>query len=99
MFMNILINACQSIEDRGVITISTEDDLKNLIIKIKDTGCGISETDKEKVFQAGYTSKGVGVGTGLGLAITKKIVEKHNGHITFNSVVNEGTEFIITIPY
>ncbi len=99
VFMNILINACQSIEDRGVITISTEDDLKNLIIKIKDTGCGISETDKEKVFQAGYTSKGVGVGTGLGLAITKKIVEKHNGHITFNSVVNEGTEFIITIPY
>ena len=98
VFMNLLVNACQSIETKGKITITTIDDTKNLIIKIKDTGCGIKETDKEKIFQAGYTSKGVGVGTGLGLAITKKIIEKHNGEITFNSVPGQGTEFIVTIP-
>lgn len=103
VFMNILINACQSIENKGTITISTAQKVLNnkkfLEIKIKDTGSGIEETDKEKIFQAGYTSKGVGVGTGLGLAITKKIIEKHNGSITFESEKNVGTEFIITIPY
>ncbi len=103
VFMNILINACQSIEGNGQITITTDknkiEGSKHLTIKIKDTGCGISEKDKEKIFQAGYTSKGVGVGTGLGLAITKKIVEKHKGRITFESETENGTEFIINIPY
>ena len=69
------------------------------MIKIKDTGCGIKPEHKDKVFQAGFTSKGVGVGTGLGLAITKKIIEKHNGTIAFNSEPNKGTEFIVSIPY
>lgn len=99
VFMNLLMNACHSITDKGIITITTESDTKNLTIKIKDTGCGIKELDKEKIFLAGYTSKGVGVGTGLGLAISKKIIEKHHGQITFNSELGKGTEFIVTIPY
>lgn len=99
VFMNLLMNACQSIETRGVIKISTFDDQKDLVIKIKDNGCGISEQNKDKIFQAGYTSKGVGVGTGLGLAITKKIIEKHNGTITFESEPGCGTEFTVKIPY
>ena len=69
---------------------------QNLIVKIKDTGCGIKEP--EKIFFAGYTTKGVGVGTGLGLAISQKIVEKHEGKIEVNSQLNIGSEFIITIP-
>lgn len=99
VFMNLLMNACQSIENQGQITISTIDDHKNLFIKIKDNGCGIKPENKDKIFQAGFTSKGVGVGTGLGLAITKKIIEKHNGTITFDSEIGKGTEFIVTIPY
>jgi len=99
VFMNLLMNACQSIETRGVIKISTFDDQKDLVIKIKDNGCGISEQNKDKIFQAGYTSKGVGVGTGLGLAITKKIIEKHNGTITFESEPGCSTEFTVKIPY
>ena len=87
------------IENTGKIEITTLYENKKLIIKIKDTGCGIRPEHKDKVFQAGFTSKGVGVGTGLGLAITKKIVEKHNGCIDFTSNVGEGTEFIIEIPY
>jgi C4-dicarboxylate-specific signal transduction histidine kinase len=51
-------------------------------VKIKDTGCGIKEP--EKIFFAGYTTKGVGVGTGLGLAISQKIIEKHEGKIEVN---------------
>lgn len=99
VFMNLLMNACQSIENQGQITISTIDDHKNLFIKIKDNGCGIKPENKDKIFQAGFTSKGVGVGTGLGLAITKKIIEKHNGTITFDSEIGKGTEFTVTIPY
>ena len=68
----------------------------NLIVKIKDNGCGIKEP--EKIFFAGYTTKGVGVGTGLGLAISQKIIEKHEGKIEVTSEVGVGSEFIITIP-
>jgi two-component system NtrC family sensor kinase len=52
----------------------------------------------DKIFTAGYTTKGVGVGTGLGLAISDKIIQKHKGKITVNSTLGLGSEFIITIP-
>ncbi len=96
VFMNVLVNAVQAIKDKGIITIDTLFKDKNLIVKIKDNGCGIK--DPEKIFFAGYTTKGVGVGTGLGLAISKKIIEKHEGSIEVNSEVNKGSEFCITIP-
>ena len=98
VFMNILINACQSIEKSGKITISTEFKNNILTVKIKDTGKGISKENLDKIFSAGYTTKGVGVGTGLGLAISEKIIQKHNGIISVKSIVEEGSEFIITIP-
>lgn len=96
VFMNVLVNAAQSIEGNGKITIDTSFDKTNLIVKISDTGCGIKEP--EKIFFAGYTTKGVGVGTGLGLAISQKIIEKHEGKIEVFSEVNKGSIFIITIP-
>jgi len=98
VFINILVNACQSIENTGKITISTNIIEKNLVIKIKDTGCGIDENLKEKLFTIGTTTKKIGIGTGLGLAISKKIIEKHNGLIYFNSIKNQGSEFIIELP-
>lgn len=97
-FTNILINACQAIEGNGTITITTECNEKDLIVKIKDTGKGIPKNLQDKIFTAGYTTKGIGVGTGLGLAICKKIIEKHNGGIIVNSAIGTGCEFIITIP-
>ncbi len=96
VFMNVLVNAVQAIKDKGIITIDTLFKDKNLVVKIKDNGCGIKEP--EKIFFAGYTTKGVGVGTGLGLAISKKIIEKHEGSIEVKSEVNRGSEFCITIP-
>ncbi len=101
VFLNILMNAIQSIEKRasvenaglsgagscyiGEIIISTEIIESNLLVKIQDNGLGIKDEDKKKIFQAGFTTKKVGEGTGLGLAICKKIIEKHNGEITFDS--------------
>lgn len=98
VFMNILMNACQAIENKGTITISTEIDENNLVVKIKDNGKGIKKENLNKIFDAGFTTKSVGVGTGLGLAISSKIIAKHNGTIKVLSEENIGTEFIITIP-
>lgn len=101
VFMNLLVNASHAIkvnheDDDGEITIDTDYKNKNLIVKIKDNGCGIEYP--EKIFFAGYTTKGVGVGTGLGLAISQKIIEKHKGKIEVSTKLNEGSEFCITIP-
>lgn len=98
VFMNILINASQSIEKSGQVIITTEFKDDNLIVKIKDNGKGIAADKLDKIFTAGYTTKGVGVGTGLGLAISDKIIRKHEGEISVNSTEGLGSEFIITIP-
>ena len=96
VFMNILINACQSIKDKGSITITTAFNNNILSVKIKDTGSGIDDSIKDKLFNAGTTTKKIG--TGLGLAISQKIIEKHNGKIYFESQKDKGTEFTIEIP-
>lgn len=97
VFTNILVNACQAISQKGIIEITTEYSDAVLTVKIKDNGHGIPPENLNKIFTAGYTTKGVGVGTGLGLAISQKIIDKHNGKIHVNSAVGVGTEFIITI--
>ena len=97
VFTNILVNACQAIEQKGKIIITTCYDDGNLVVKIKDNGKGISKENLSKIFTVGYTTKGVGVGTGLGLAISQKIIDKHNGTIKVRSELDVGTEFIITI--
>ena len=97
VFTNILINACQAIEGKGKIIITTEYRDKKLVVKIKDNGKGIPQNQLNKIFSAGFTTKGVGVGTGLGLAICTKIIEKHKGEITVNSEIGKGSEFVITI--
>lgn len=97
VFTNILINACQAIEGKGSITITTEYKDKKLVVKIKDTGKGIPKNQLNKIFTAGFTTKSSGVGTGLGLAICTKIIEKHHGEIIVNSEEGKGSEFVITI--
>lgn len=98
VFMNILANAVDAIEGKGIITISTS--IKNEIIQIsiKDTGRGIRENLKEKIFEPFFTTKEIGKGTGLGLSISHGIIEKHTGIIDFKSEVGTGSEFIISLP-
>jgi signal transduction histidine kinase len=98
VFMNLLVNACQSIEKTGKIIITTEFSNGELTVKFKDTGTGIRPENLAKIFTAGYTTKRLGIGTGLGLAICEKIIQKHKGQITVNSEFGVGTEFVITIP-
>ena len=98
VFMNILVNACHSIETRGTIEITTKVEKKCLIVKIKDSGKGIKKEHLDKIFTAGFTTKTAGVGTGLGLAISQKIIDKHNGKIHVTSEFGNGAQFEISIP-
>ena len=97
-FLNLLANAVQSVEKEGKITVTTRLGIDLLEIRIKDTGCGISEENIQKIFDPFFTTKEPGNGTGLGLSITYSIIKEHNGSISCNSEINEGSEFIITFP-
>jgi len=98
VFMNILANAIDSINDAGKIDITTLKSSGKVQISIKDSGKGIPENIKSKIFEPFFTTKEVGHGTGLGLSISLGIIEKHNGTITVISEVGKGSEFIITLP-
>ncbi len=67
-------------------------------VQISDTGGGIPKENLDRIFDPGFTTKGVGVGTGLGLAITFKIVQDHKGSIDATSVVGEGSTFTVKLP-
>ncbi|MBR6162619.1 GHKL domain-containing protein [bacterium] len=102
VFMNILINACHSFinferQDKKII-ITTKQEGDFVCVSIKDNGKGISQNIKKRIFDAGFTTKGIGMGTGLGLAICDRIIKLHRGTITFTSKENEGSEFIVKIP-
>jgi signal transduction histidine kinase len=98
VFMNILSNAIDAIEDKGNITITTSKANGLIRISIKDTGNGIPEHIRAKIFDPFFTTKEVGQGTGLGLSISHGIIEKHHGSIKVNSVIGKGSEFIISLP-
>jgi signal transduction histidine kinase len=99
VLMNLLTNAIDSMKQAGTITISSVDLNENeIMISVKDTGCGISAKVMEHIFDPFFTTKDVGKGTGLGLHIVKKEVEKHGGKIELSSEVGKGTEFRIVLP-
>lgn len=91
IFTNILINSIQSIEKDGKITIETDFTDDNVIIRISDTGHGISPDHQQKIFDPFFTTKEPGEGTGLGLSIVYNLVEEHGGSIDFDSVEGYGT--------
>jgi signal transduction histidine kinase len=97
VFMNILVNAAQAITNRGTITVTTSKQEGAVKISISDTGVGIPPEHLSRIFDPGFTTKGVGVGTGLGLSICYKIVQDHHGTIEAESS-NTGTTFTITLP-
>jgi signal transduction histidine kinase len=98
VIMNIVVNASQAIEGEGDIYIRTYEQDRNIYITIKDTGIGIKPEDISKLFDPGFTTKGVGVGLGLGLYISYNIVQNHKGDISVISEQGKGAEFIIRIP-
>jgi len=98
VYMNILTNCIQAIEDEGEIFIQTVSSDIRVKIIIKDTGMGMSHEVKAHIFEPFYTTKDVGKGTGLGLSISYGIIEQHHGNIDVISEPGMGTEFIISLP-
>lgn len=98
LFTCLLINSIEAISGAGEIRIRTWLAAERLMIGIADSGRGIPEENLEKVFDPGFTTKGVGVGTGLGLPTCLKIVEKHQGTITIESSPGAGTSVTVALP-
>ena len=98
VFLNIINNAAQAIDNNGDIWIKTELLKDQLQIKILDNGKGIARSDLKRIFDPFYTTKAPGEGTGLGLAISRKIILAHNGDIQIHSTPDKGTEVTITLP-
>jgi len=111
VFMNILNNAIDAIDEltslsgnslsnyQGEITIETEViDNNQVIIKIRDNGCGMSDEVKKKIFDPFFTTKPIGSGKGLGMSISYQIVNQHGGQFKCITVPLQGTEFSIQIP-
>lgn len=97
---NLAVNAADAMPNGGQLTISTSFDpsTKQVIIKVADTGVGISEENLKRIFEPFFTTKEKGKGTGLGLAMTYGVIKRHNGTIEVKSKVGEGTEFTIKLP-
>jgi two-component system NtrC family sensor kinase len=84
---------------RGRLGIRTSVDGEHAVIAISDTGGGIPDADRERIFDAFFTTKEVGRGTGQGLAISRSIVvDRHGGTLTFDSKIGAGTTFYVRIP-
>lgn len=101
VFLNLLINASQAIrvhKERGTITIKTERRGERAVIRISDDGVGIPEENLRRIFDPGFTTKGVGIGTGLGLSICYQIIQNHHGDIKVDSTPGQGTTFTVDIP-
>lgn len=110
VFMNLLVNACDAIEEsqqsdtitapskRGKIVITTAVQEQQLYIIVQDNGCGMSEQTVKKIFEPFYTTKPVGKGTGLGMAISFGIIDDHGGSMDVCSTINQGTTITIRIP-
>lgn len=96
-YVHIIKNACDAMPEGGKIFVSTKRTDKNVEIRFRDTGLGIPEGFKDKIFEP-FVSYGKKEGTGLGLSITKNVVQNLNGTIAVQSVMGEGSTFIITLP-
>ncbi|MBD3168600.1 MAG: PAS domain S-box protein [candidate division Zixibacteria bacterium] len=98
VFLNLFVNSNQAIEDKGEIVIKTSYINRRVIIEISDNGRGIPENKLERIFDPGFTTKGVGIGTGLGLSIVYQIIQDHHGFINVTSEEGKGTKFTISLP-
>lgn len=100
VFLNILRNAYEAVDEGGEITISLsllkERSRKIIKVVISDNGCGIPDKERDVIFELFYTTKTTGIG--LGLAIARKIIEQHNGSIQLSENAKKGTSFEILIP-
>lgn len=103
VFINMMVNALESMPDGGTLTIKTDTCKRHegcVTVYISDTGCGIQGEIMDKIFEPFFTTKNKEgeKGLGMGLAISKRIIEDHGGEIRIESHVGEGTTFLVCLP-
>jgi len=105
VFMNLLVNACQAIEEAvgqsgevGTITLETRTREDGVVVIVRDTGPGISPEHQARIFDPFFTTKKVGAGTGLGLSTSFNIVQRHGGALTVETRPGEGAAFRVFLP-
>ncbi len=98
VFLNLLVNAAQSMTAPGEIVLRCRHDDLFVYASVSDTGNGIPESVLARIFDPFFTTKEVGKGTGLGLSISNEIIKRHRGEILVNSVPGSGTTFTIKLP-
>jgi signal transduction histidine kinase len=96
VLVNIITNAVQAMPDGGKLTINVKENKGFLEMEIADTGVGIPQEVRGKIFEPLFTTRAKGIG--LGLAVCKSIIDRHEGHIAVKSKVGEGTIFNIKLP-
>ena len=108
VFMNLLVNAAQAIEHHGIITVRTGRGGTGLgaaldpeqwgWVEVQDTGCGIAQHQRHRLFEPFYTTKIIGQGTGLGLSLCYGLVKNHGGYIEVHSEPGQGARFRVVLP-
>ncbi|WP_457551406.1 PAS domain-containing sensor histidine kinase [Desulfobacula sp.] len=99
VIINLVINACHAVDEKGEIDISTQKTDKNkILILVKDNGKGIKKNNLTRIFDPFFTTKPVGQGTGLGLSVGYGIIKRHKGDISVKSSKKNGTIFTISLP-
>ena len=95
---NLMINAAQSIDESGLVMLDIKQTTSGIVVKIVDTGCGISQTNLKRVFEPFYTTRPEGKGQGLGLSVAYSAIEKHQGKLVINSREGKGTVIEVRLP-
>lgn len=102
VLQNLIDNAIKYTLKGGTVTLSATVDKKNILVKVGDTGIGIPENDKERIFSKFYRSTNAVStetgGSGLGLFFVQKIINRHGGEVWFESEVGKGSTFYFTVP-
>ena len=96
--MHLIENACQAIKQTGDVTIETSRQDNQVVLRIRDTGCGIPKEHLPRIFEPGFTTKGVGVGVGMGLAVVQQVIREHHGTIDVESDAGKGCLVTIRLP-
>ena len=98
VFLNLLLNARDAMPKGGWLSVVTRAEGGRVIVEVSDTGSGIPSEYLARIYDPFFTTKAIGQGTGLGLSITYGIVREHDGSIDCESVVGQGTRFILEFP-
>ena len=98
VFLNLLVNAGQAIEQHGTITLSSGMAEAWVWVSVQDTGCGMTSDVRSRIFEPFFTTKPVGLGTGLGLALAHDIISKHHGRLEVHSELGQGSRFTVWLP-